>query len=104
MAPLTRMRSQEGNVPGPLNAIYYGQRASMGLILTEATQVTPQGIGYPGTPGIHSPKQVEGWKLVTQAVHEKDGKIFLQLWHVGRVSHPSLQEGNSLLVAPLPLE
>ena len=100
MAPLTRMRSLPGNVPGPMNATYYGQRASMGLIITEAAQVSAQGIGYPGTPGIHSPAQVEGWKRVTQAVHEKGGKIFLQLWHVGRVSHPSLQEGGALPVAP----
>lgn len=100
MAPLTRMRSLPGNVPGPLNATYYGQRASMGLIISEATQVSPQGVGYPGTPGIHSPAQIEGWKRVTQAVHEKEGKIFLQLWHVGRVSHPSLQENGALPVAP----
>lgn len=100
MAPLTRMRSLPGNVPGPLNAAYYGQRVSMGLIISEATQVSPQGIGYPGTPGIHTPAQVDGWKLVTQAVHEKSGKIFLQLWHVGRVSHPSLQDGGALPVAP----
>jgi N-ethylmaleimide reductase len=100
MAPLTRMRSLTGNVPGPLNAEYYGQRASMGLIISEATQVSPEGIGYPGTPGIHSSAQVEGWKLVTRAVHEKGGKIFLQLWHVGRVSHPSLQENGALPLAP----
>jgi N-ethylmaleimide reductase len=100
MAPLTRMRSLPGNVPGPLNATYYSQRASMGLLIAEATQVSEQGIGYPGTPGIHSPAQVESWKLVTQAVHEKGGKIFLQLWHVGRVSHPSLQVDGALPLAP----
>ena len=100
MAPLTRMRSLPGNVPGPLNAEYYGQRASMGLIIAEATQVTPAGIGYPGTPGIYSPEQVQGWRLVTRAVHDKGGKIFLQLWHVGRVSHPSLQQNGALPVAP----
>lgn len=100
MAPLTRMRSLPGNVTSALNATYYGQRASFGLIISEASQVSPQGIGYPGTPGIHSQEQVNGWKLVTQAVHEKGGLIFLQLWHVGRVSHPSLQEGNALPVAP----
>ncbi len=70
MAPLTRMRSLPGNVPGPLNATYYGQRASMGLIISEATQVSPEGIGYPGTTGIHSTEQVAGWMLITQAVHE----------------------------------
>jgi N-ethylmaleimide reductase len=100
MAPLTRMRTLPGNVVGPMNALYYKQRASMGLIITEALQVCPQGIGYPGTPGIHSPEQVAGWKLVTQAVHEQGGKIFLQLWHVGRVSHPSLQANGALPVAP----
>ena len=101
MAPLTRMRStMPGNIPGPINAVYYRQRASMGLTVTEATQVSPQGYGYPGTPGIHSPRQVEGWKQVVNAVHEEGGLIFLQLWHVGRVSHPSLQEGNALPVAP----
>jgi N-ethylmaleimide reductase len=100
MAPLTRMRSLPGNVPGPLNATYYEQRASMGLIITEASQVSPEGIGYPGTPGIYSPEQVEGWKLITQAVHERGGKIFLQLWHVGRVSHPSLQKDHAFPLAP----
>jgi len=100
MAPLTRMRSLPGNVPGPINAEYYRQRASMGLIIAEATQVSPAGTGYPGTPGIHSSAQVEGWKLVTQAVHENEGKIFLQLWHVGRVSHPSLQLEGVLPLAP----
>ncbi len=100
MAPLTRMRSLPGNIPGPLNAAYYGQRASMGLIIAEASQISPAGIGYPGTPGIYSPEQVEGWKLITHAVHEKGGKIFLQLWHVGRVSHPSLQQDNALPLAP----
>lgn len=100
MAPLTRMRSLPGNVPGPLNATYYEQRASMGLIITEASQVSPEGIGYPGTPGIYSPEQVEGWKLITHAIHEKGGKIFLQLWHVGRVSHPSLQKDHAFPLAP----
>ena len=101
MAPLTRMRSQQpGNVPHALNATYYAQRASAGLIVSEATQVSQQGQGYPGTPGIHSPEQVVGWKLVTNAVHEKGGKMVLQLWHVGRISHPSLQPGGGLPVAP----
>ncbi|QZZ22035.1 alkene reductase [Leptothermofonsia sichuanensis E412] len=100
MAPLTRNRAGAGNVPGPLNATYYEQRASAGLIVTEATQISPQGVGYPSTPGIHSPEQVEGWRLVTDAVHARGGHIFLQLWHVGRISHPSLQPEGALPVAP----
>ena len=101
MAPLTRMRSkQPGNIPWELNATYYKQRASAGLIISEATQVCPEGQGYPATPGIHSKEQVEGWKLVTHAVHQAGGRIFLQLWHVGRISHPSLQPGGVLPVAP----
>jgi N-ethylmaleimide reductase len=100
MAPLTRMRSkQPGNIPYDLNAQYYAQRASAGLIISEATQISQQGQGYPATPGIHSPEQVEGWKKVTQAVHAKDGKIFLQLWHVGRVSHSSHQPNGGLPVS-----
>lgn len=100
MAPLTRNRAGEGNVPHALNATYYQQRSSAGLIITEATQISPQGVGYPSTPGIHSDDQVKGWKRVTRAVHDKDGRIFLQLWHVGRISHPSLQPGGQLPVAP----
>jgi N-ethylmaleimide reductase len=100
MAPMTRNRAGPGNVPVPLNATYYMQRASAGLIVSEATQVSPQGVGYPGTPGIHSPEQVAGWKLVTDAVHKAGGRIYLQLWHVGRISHPSLQPGGALPVAP----
>ncbi|MBI1362502.1 MAG: N-ethylmaleimide reductase [Proteobacteria bacterium] len=101
MAPLTRMRSkQPGNVPWSLNATYYAQRASAGLIVSEATQVMPEGQGYPATPGIHSAEQVNGWKLVTDAVHKAGGHIFLQLWHVGRVSHSSFQPGGVLPVAP----
>ena len=101
MAPLTRMRSkQPGNIPYGLNAEYYAQRASAGLIISEATQISQQGQGYPGTPGIHSPEQIEGWKLVTDAVHAKGGKIFLQLWHVGRISHSSHQPGGKSPVAP----
>src|SRR5690348_15907127 len=89
MAPLTRSRATGGaRVPNELMAQYYAQRASAGLILSEATSVTPQGVGYADTPGIWSKEQVEGWKLVTKAVHEKGGRIFLQLWHVGRVSDP----------------
>lgn len=100
MAPLTRQRAGEGNVPHQLNAIYYAQRASAGLIIAEATQVTPQGQGYTYTPGIHSPEQVAGWKLVTEAVHQQGGRIYLQLWHVGRISHPDFQPDGALPVAP----
>jgi N-ethylmaleimide reductase len=101
MAPLTRMRSkQPGNIPTELNAKYYAQRASAGLIISEATQVSQQGQGYPATPGIHSAEQIAGWKLVTDAVRKEGGKIFLQLWHVGRISHRSHQPNNDLPVAP----
>ncbi|MFO0389425.1 MAG: alkene reductase [Alphaproteobacteria bacterium] len=101
MAPLTRMRSkQPGNIPYALNAEYYAQRASAGLIISEATQISQQGQGYPGTPGIHSNEQVQGWKMVTDAVHAKGGKIFLQLWHVGRISHSSHQPNRGMPVAP----
>jgi 2,4-dienoyl-CoA reductase-like NADH-dependent reductase (Old Yellow Enzyme family) len=100
MAPLTRSRAVgEGRVPNALMAEYYAQRASAGLILSEATAVTPQGVGYANTPGIWSDEQVEGWKLVTNAVHAKGGKIFLQLWHVGRISDPIFLNGD-LPVAP----
>lgn len=100
LAPLTRNRAGAGNVPGPLNAEYYVQRATGGLLITEATQISPQGVGYPATPGIHSAEQVRGWRLVTDAVHARGGTIFLQLWHVGRISHPSLQPGGAMPVAP----
>ncbi len=100
MAPMTRNRAGAGNAPTALNATYYEQRASAGLIVSEATQVSPQGLGYPGTPGIHSPEQVAGWKLVTEAVHRAGGRIFLQLWHVGRISHPVLQPDGAVPVAP----
>jgi N-ethylmaleimide reductase len=100
MAPMTRNRAGAGSVPTALNAEYYVQRASAGLIVSEATQVSPQGVGYPGTPGIHSDAQVEGWRRVTDAVHRVGGRIFLQLWHVGRISHPSLQPDGALPVAP----
>jgi N-ethylmaleimide reductase len=100
LAPLTRMRAAPGNVPHALNATYYAQRASAGLIISEATQVSPQGLGYPNTPGIHSAEQVAGWRQVTDAVHAKGGRMFLQLWHVGRISHTSLQPGGALPVAP----
>jgi N-ethylmaleimide reductase len=100
MAPMTRGRAGEGNAPGEMNAQYYAQRASAGLIITEATQVSRQGVGYPNTPGIHTPQQVAGWRLVTEAVHSRGGRIFLQLWHVGRISHPRIQEDGALPVAP----
>ncbi len=94
MAPLTRNRAAAGQVPTPLMATYYAQRASAGLIIAEATQVSPQGQGYLDTPGIYSPAQVAGWRAVTDAVHAKGGRIVLQLWHVGRISHVSLQPGG----------
>lgn len=100
MAPMTRNRAGAGDAPTPLNAAYYAQRASAGLIITEATQISPQGLGYPHTPGIHSAEQVAGWSAVTAAVHANGGRIFLQLWHVGRISHPALQPGGALPVAP----
>ncbi len=101
MAPMTRDRAlAPDNVPQAMNVIYYTQRASAGLIITEGSQVSQQGMGYPVTPGIHSKTQVEGWKKITEAVHEKGGLIFLQLWHVGRISHPSYQPGGGLPVAP----
>ena len=100
LAPLTRNRTVADNVPNALMALYYEQRATAGLLISEATQVSPQGLGYPNTPGIHSPEQIEGWKLITNAVHAKGGKIFLQLWHVGRISHPDLQPNGELPVAP----
>src|SRR5262245_1251349 len=99
LAPLTRTRASAGRVPNALMAEYYRQRASAGLMLTEATSVTPMGVGYPDTPGIWSREQVEGWKLVTRAVHEAGGRILLQLWHVGRMSDPSYLAGK-LPVAP----
>jgi N-ethylmaleimide reductase len=100
MAPLTRNRAQKGNIPSPLAVEYYAQRASAGLIVSEATQVSPEGQGYEATPGIHSAEQVAGWKKVTDAVHARGGHIFLQLWHVGRVSHVALQPGGQAPVAP----
>lgn len=101
MAPLTRMRSrQPGNIPHSLNATYYAQRASAGLIVSEATQVSQQGQGYPATPGIHTAEQTAGWRLVTDAVHQAGGRIFLQLWHVGRISHSSHQPDGGMPVAP----
>jgi 2,4-dienoyl-CoA reductase-like NADH-dependent reductase (Old Yellow Enzyme family) len=99
LAPLTRTRASAGRVPNALMAEYYRQRAGAGLMLSEATSVTPMGVGYPDTPGIWSREQVEGWRLVTRAVHEAGGLILLQLWHVGRMSDPSYLAGQ-LPVAP----
>ncbi|AGA90841.1 NADH:flavin oxidoreductase [Thioflavicoccus mobilis 8321] len=100
MAPLTRSRAGEGDVPTPLMATYYVQRATAGLIITEASQISPQGKGYIQTPGIYSAAQIAGWRAITDAVHARGTKIFIQLWHVGRISHPELQEGGALPVAP----
>lgn len=101
MAPLTRCRAgQPGNVPTALNAEYYRQRASAGLIISEATQICQAGQGYPATPGIHTAEQIAGWRRVTDAVHSAGGKMFMQLWHVGRISHPAYQPDHGLPVAP----
>jgi len=100
MAPLTRNRAGAGDVPLPMHATYYRQRATAGLIITEASPISPQGVGYPGTPGIYSEAQIAGWEVVTQAVHAAGGHIFQQLWHVGRISHPDLQPGGAVPVAP----
>ena len=95
MAPLTRCRAAAGHVPDELNAEYYRQRANAGLIVSEATPISQQGQGYPDTPGIYNADQVAGWQLVTSAVHAAGGRIVLQLWHVGRISHPAYQPGGS---------
>ena len=101
MAPLTRNRAiPPGMVPSPLATEYYGQRASAGLLVTEASQVSQQGQGYQDTPGIYSKEQVAGWRKVTDRVHERGGRIFIQLWHVGRISHTSLQPNGGAPVAP----
>jgi N-ethylmaleimide reductase len=100
MAPLTRSRANDDGVPRAIMAEYYAQRASAGLIIAEGTNISPQARGYAFTPGIYNNMQVEGWRQVTEAVHAKGGRIFPQLWHVGRVSHPSLQPGGKLPVAP----
>jgi 2,4-dienoyl-CoA reductase-like NADH-dependent reductase (Old Yellow Enzyme family) len=99
MSPLTRLRAGESQVPNALMAEYYAQRASAGLIISEGVPVSPQGVGYPGVPGVWSKEQTEGWKLVTSAVHAAGGRIFMQIWHVGRISDPSLLHGR-LPVAP----
>lgn len=98
-APCTRCRADEERAPHALNALYYRQRASAGLLITEGTQVCEEGIGYAGTPGIHTEKQVAGWKLVTDAVHEEGGRIYMQLWHVGRASHNAYQPGGAAPVS-----
>ncbi len=100
MSSLTRNRAGEGNVPTDLMVEYYRQRASAGLILTEASPVCPEGHGYPRTPGIHTAEQIAGWKKVTDAVHAAGGRIAIQLWHVGRISHPELQPDGVAPVAP----
>ena len=101
MAPLTRSRApKENGVPQPMNVTYYEQRATAGLIVTEATPISAMGHGYPFLPGIYTDEQVAGWKKVVAAVHAKGGKMVLQLWHVGRISHPSLLPNNVLPVAP----
>lgn len=99
MAPLTRSRAGQERIPNALMAKYYQQRASAGLIIAEATSISPMGVGYADTPGIWSSAQIEGWKLITQAVHQAQGRIFLQLWHVGRISDPIFLNGK-LPVAP----
>lgn len=100
MAPLTRNRAGEGGVPQAMNVTYYEQRATAGLIITEATPISPMAHGYPALPGIYTDAQVAGWKKVTDAVHDKGGKIVIQLWHVGRISHPSLLPNQATPVAP----
>jgi len=100
MAPLTRNRADAHGVPGQLAATYYSQRASAGLIVTEATQISPMGKGYINTPGIHSAEQVRAWSRVVGSVHRSGGRIFLQLWHVGRISHLSVLPNNAQPVAP----
>ncbi|EMK7489862.1 alkene reductase [Escherichia coli] len=101
MAPLTRLRSIEpGDIPTPLMAEYYRQRASAGLIISEATQISAQAKGYAGAPGIHSPEQIAAWKKITAGVHAENGHMAVQLWHTGRISHASLQPGGQAPVAP----
>ena len=99
MAPMTRCRTGADRVPTDLMAKYYQQRSSAGLIVTEATVISRQGVGYMNTPGIFTPEQIEGWKKITKTVHDAGGKIFLQLWHCGRISHPSFQENGELPVS-----
>ena len=101
MAPLTRNRAvPPGMVPSPLSVDYYSQRASTGLLITEASQVSQQGQGYQDTPGIYSREQVAAWRKITDRVHERGGRIFIQIWHVGRISHDTLQPGGGKPVGP----
>lgn len=100
MAPLTRNRAVAGMVPSPLAVEYYGQRASAGLLITEASQISQQGQGYQDTPGIYSKEQVAGWRKVTERVHGRGGRIFIQIWHVGRISHTTLQPNGGAPVGP----
>jgi len=100
MAPLTRNRAEAGNVPGNMTIEYYAQRASLGLLIAEATQVSAQAQGYIATPGLHTPEQIAGWRKVTDEVHARGGKIFVQLWHTGRMSHTAFQPGENAPVAP----
>lgn len=100
MAPLTRNRAETGNVPGPMTVEYYAQRASVGLIIAEATQVSAQAQGYYATPGVHTPEQIAGWRKVTDAVHARGGRIFVQIWHTGRMSHTAFQPNEAAPVAP----
>jgi len=100
MAPLTRNRADADGVPSEFAATYYSQRASAGLIVTEATQISPMGKGYIDTPGIYSPEQVRAWSRIVDSVHKSGGRIFLQLWHVGRISHSYLLSNNAQPVAP----
>ncbi|MFT7402832.1 MAG: N-ethylmaleimide reductase [Hydrogenophaga sp.] len=99
MAPLTRNRARHA-IPTPLMATYYAQRATAGLLISEATAITHQAQGYADVPGLYSTEQLDGWKRVTQAVHDAGGRIVVQLWHVGRISHTSLQPNNEAPVAP----
>src|SRR3954468_14548345 len=100
MSPMTRSRAIEANIPNDLMAEYYAQRASAGLIITEGTSPSPNGLGYPRIPGIFSNEQVEGWKKVTDAVHAKGAKIFVQLMHTGRIGHPNNLPKGAKVVAP----
>jgi len=103
MAPMTRNRATTDFVPSAISETYYAQRASAGLVVTEASQVSPQGAGYPRTPGIYNPKQIAAWRRITEAIHDRGGRVFLQLWHAGRISHRSVQPGNDDPVAPCSL-
>ncbi len=104
MAPMTRNRAANGNVPQAMNVEYYRQRASAGLIITEASQISAEAVGYPGTPGIHSDEQVAGWQKITEAVHDEGGLIYIQLWYCGRISHPDLLPDGQTPVAPSALK